>query len=91
MNFFVNGASIRTPFSANNLERSAIQKDVWDNGWRSDRTAAENAHATSPRLSLASAAGSANNSQTSSWWQRNGAFLRLKNVEIGYTLSLIHI
>ena len=28
----------------------------------------------------------ANNSQRSSWFMRNGAFLRLKNAEIGYTL-----
>ncbi|MCK7556467.1 hypothetical protein MKQ70_16170 [Chitinophaga sedimenti] len=27
-----------------------------------------------------------NNLQTSSWWMRNGAFLRLKSLEIGYTL-----
>lgn len=85
VNFFLGGASIKSPFSSSNLERSAIQKDVWDNGWRSDRTAAENARATYPRLSWGGAAGSANNSQTSSWWQRNGAFLRLKNVEVGYT------
>lgn len=26
-----------------------------------------------------------NNTQTSSWWLRNGAFLRLKTVELGYT------
>ncbi len=85
VNFFLGGASVKSPFSSGNLERSAIQKDVWDNGWRSDRTAAENASATYPRLSNGGGAGSANNTQTSSWWQRNGAFLRLKNVEIGYT------
>ena len=82
----MSGSSIRSPFSSNNLERSAIQQDVWDKGWRSDRSAEENANAVYPRLSVGSAAGYGNNSQTSSWWQRNGAFLRLKNVEIGYTL-----
>lgn len=85
VNFFLGGASLKSPFSSNNLERSAIQKDVWDNGWRTDRTDAENARALYPRLSLGGAPGSTNNSQTSSWWQRNGAFLRLKNVEVGYT------
>ncbi len=85
VNFFLGGASIKSPFSSNNLERSGIQKDVWNNGWRTDRTDAENARATYPRLSLGGAPGSTNNSQTSSWWQRNGAFMRLKNVEIGYT------
>ena len=86
VSFFMSGSSIRSPFSSNNLERSAIQQDVWDKGWRSDRSAEENANAVYPRLSVGSAAGYGNNSQTSSWWQRNGAFLRLKNVEIGYTL-----
>src|SRR3546814_16320281 len=27
-----------------------------------------------------------NNAQTSTWWMRNGSFLRLKQGEIGYTL-----
>ncbi|WP_210416855.1 SusC/RagA family TonB-linked outer membrane protein [Echinicola soli] len=27
-----------------------------------------------------------NNNQSSTWWMRNGAFLRLKNVEVGYTV-----
>ena len=86
VNFFLNGSSIRSPFSSGNMERAAIQSDVWDAGWRTDRTAAENAAARYPRMSLSGAAGSSNNAQTSSWWQRNGAFLRLKNVEVGYTL-----
>ena len=35
-----------------------------------------------PRLSLGV---NENNSQSSSWWLKNGAFLRLKNFEMGYT------
>jgi hypothetical protein len=35
-----------------------------------------------PRLSLGV---NENNSQSSSWWLKNGAFLRLKNFETGYT------
>ena len=27
-----------------------------------------------------------NNNQTSTWWMRNGAFLRLKSVELGYNV-----
>ena len=83
VNFFISGSSLRPNWA--NMERSAIQYDVWENGWRTDRTAAENARALYPRLSLNGQAGSSNNSQTSSWWQRNGAFMRLKNVEFGYT------
>ena len=85
VNFFVGGGSISTPFSDNESTRRAVQRDVWEKGWRSDRTEAENAAAIYPRLSVGTGGGYTNNSQTSSWWQRNGAFLRLKNVEIGYT------
>ena len=84
VNFFVSGNSLRTPFSVDNLDRMAVQRDVWDKGWRLDRSDAENARAVYPRLST-TGAGSDNNSQTSSWWQRNGAFMRLKSVEVGYT------
>ena len=86
VNFFISGNSIKTPFSYNELF-SGIQYDVWENGWRSDRSAEENAKAVYPRLSAmgSGTVGRGNNNQTSSWWQRNGAFLRLKNVELGYT------
>ena len=40
-------------------------------------------HAFSPRLSYGA---DANNYKTSTWWQRDSGYLRLKNVEIGYTL-----
>lgn len=39
--------------------------------------------ATSPRLSLGT---NANNYQASSFWLRNGRYLRLKNLELGYSL-----
>lgn len=50
-----------------------------------DRWTPENPdpHAFSPRLS-SSALG--NNYQTSTWWQRDSGYLRLKNIELGYTL-----
>ena len=41
------------------------------------------ATATYPRLSLA---GRNHNTQKSDFWQENGNFLRLKNLEVGYTL-----
>lgn len=52
----------------------------------STKTPEENAGAIYPRLSLANQPGSANNSVASDWWLRDGSFLRLKNLEIGYTL-----
>lgn len=42
-----------------------------------------NANAFWPRLSIDK---NANNSVQSTWWLRDGSFMRLKNVEIGYTL-----
>ena len=90
VNFFVSGSSITTPFSSTAIERAAVQRDVYENGWNLLTNNGENlsaaASATYPRLSLGSGAGSSNNSQTSSWWQRDGSFMRLKNFEVGYSL-----
>ena len=40
-------------------------------------------HAFSPRLSYGA---NSNNYKTSTWWQRDASYLRLKNIELGYTL-----
>jgi len=42
-----------------------------------------NIYALWPRLSASHVS---NNEQTSTWWMRDGAFLRLKTAELGYTL-----
>lgn len=85
--FFLNGSSIRTPFSSGHPERAAINEDIYGNVWMSTNTPEQNANVTYPRLSRGSGgAGASNNSQTSTWWLRDGAFLRLKSVEIGYSL-----
>lgn len=51
-----------------------------ENSWRPDNTDAEY-----PRLSVNKASYS-NNARLSDFWKRNGAYLRLKNVTLGYTL-----
>ena len=90
VSFFLSGSSLTSPFSSTAIERAAVQRDVWDQGWDRLTNNGENMAAASdavyPRLAIGSAAGSSNNSQTSSWWQRDGSFLRLKNFEIGYSL-----
>lgn len=90
VNFFISGSSLTSPFSSTAIERSAVQKDVWDNGWDRLTNNGENLEeaykAIYPRLSIGSGAGSSNNQQTSSWWQRDGSFLRLKNFEMGYSI-----
>ena len=42
-----------------------------------------NPNAFSPRLSDGA---NANNYKTSTWWQRDASYLRIKNIELGYTL-----
>ena len=95
VNFFLGGASLTQPFSSNEMSRNSIQLDVYNNRyvWNAGLTDAENAAANAgavyPRMPGGigpNGAGQVNNNQRSSWWMRNGAFLRLKNVEVGYTL-----
>lgn len=49
-----------------------------------DRWTTMNPHATYPRLTVG--AESANNATKSSFWIDNAAYLRLKNIQLGYTL-----
>ncbi|WP_313188755.1 TonB-dependent receptor [Sphingobacterium siyangense] len=56
-----------------------IYSDVADHRWSADNP---NPDAIYPRMSL----NIANNSQASTWWQRDMSFIRLKNLEFGYTL-----
>ena len=49
----------------------------------SGTTATENPNASYPRLSYG---GNNNNQQESTFWLRDGRYLRLKNLDIGYTL-----
>lgn len=53
-----------------------------DSHWSEEN---RNLYALWPRLST-TAIGNENNSQQSTWFMRNGAFIRLKQVEIGYTI-----
>ncbi|MBK3516184.1 SusC/RagA family TonB-linked outer membrane protein [Carboxylicivirga marina] len=73
VSFFLNNIH---PFAQN--ERNVLQA-VADDYWNEET---QNIHAFYPRLSDTE---NANNGQNSSWWLRDGSFLRLKNVELGYT------
>ncbi|MGL4805333.1 MAG: SusC/RagA family TonB-linked outer membrane protein [Bacteroidales bacterium] len=85
VSFFTGGTSMQ-PFTSGNMGRAAINADVYDHVWKTTNTPEQNANALYPRLSLGGAAGSSNNYQASTATLRDGSFLRLKNVEIGYTL-----
>lgn len=60
--------------------QNQLLKVYADDHWSEEN---RNAYALWPRLDNQT---NSNNSQTNTWFMRNGAFLRLKQVEIGYTL-----
>ncbi|WP_430810725.1 MULTISPECIES: SusC/RagA family TonB-linked outer membrane protein [unclassified Carboxylicivirga] len=78
--FFINGFH---PFGTSQIRNvlSFIEEDYWteDN---------QNIYAAYPRLSKMD---HPNNTQNSSFWLRNGAFLKLKNAEIGYTHKFLRV
>ncbi len=73
--FFIDPTSI-SPFVN---ERNALQI-IADNHW-SDENPDPNAFW--PRMSVNTVA---NNEKASTWWLRDGSFLRLKSVEVGYSI-----
>ena len=75
--FFITPSAI-TPF-INNGQRGLLQYIADDHWSESNR----DLHAFWPRLSEYAVD---NNNYNSTWWLQNGAFLRLKTAEIGYTL-----
>lgn len=65
------------PFASRRNALSLIAENHWSE-------TNPDVHAFWPRLSVDPLE---NNTQTSTWWLRNGAFLRLKTVEMGYNIS----
>ncbi len=61
---------------------NALLKAYADDHWSEEN---QNLYALWPRLSTTDA-GNNNNSQRSTWMMRDGAFIRLKSVEIGYNI-----
>lgn len=58
----------------------ALMQSIADSHWSEDN---RDVYAFWPRLS---ASAINNNNQESTWWMRDGSFLRLKTAEVGYTL-----
>ena len=74
-----NGASDNTPLTKpfyGNYDNAPVY--LVEGSWTPDNTDAEY-----PRLSVI---GNPNNSIVSTFWKRNGAYLRLKNITLGYTI-----
>ena len=77
--FLIDGSSV---YAFSEGDWGNILQDMVDSGyWSLGRN--EDTNARYPRLSYG---GNSNNYQGSSYWLRNGSYLRLKTLEIGYTL-----
>jgi hypothetical protein len=76
--FFINSRNI-SPFVRNEGAQNGLLKVIADDHWSEDK---RNSYALWPRLSNFFIN---NNNQVSSWWMRDGSFLRLKTMEVGYT------
>ncbi|GAA4317437.1 TonB-dependent receptor [Mucilaginibacter gynuensis] len=75
--FFINPSNI-TPFYLNGGYQNGLLQTIADSHWSEEN---RDSYAFWPRLSNTI---QGNNVQTSSWWMRNGSFLRLKSAELGY-------
>ncbi|RYY62761.1 MAG: TonB-dependent receptor [Chitinophagaceae bacterium] len=73
---FDNGVFGTAPF----VNNAQILKAYADDHWSEEN---QNLYALWPRLSVTDIP---NNTQNSTWWLRDGSFIRLKSVEAGYTL-----
>ncbi|QNN40547.1 SusC/RagA family TonB-linked outer membrane protein [Pedobacter roseus] len=84
--FFINPGNI-SPFVLNkeegnpNATQNGLLEVIADSHWSEQN---RDTYAFWPRLSPNFVD---NNTRTSTWWMRNGAFLRLKSVEVGYNLQ----
>jgi len=77
--FFIDPYNI-SPFVTNGSLQNGLLKAIADDHWSEDN---RNSYAFWPRLSDTYIE---NNNQTSTWWLRDGSFLRLKQVEVSYDL-----
>jgi len=78
--FFINPQNI-APFVQNGGSQNGLLSQVASSYWSEEN---RNSYAFWPRLSSNFVD---NNNQVSTWWMRNGSFLRLKSIELGYTLN----
>lgn len=60
--------------------------DFYEGRWREGNTAEENLNARWPKAFIGQTYGDQWNSVQSTWWLRSANFLRLKSLEIGYSL-----
>ena len=83
--FFIEGATVHA-FSAGewgNILSDVANSNRWIDHEISGTMATENPNASYPRLSHG---GNSNNYRQSTFWLRNGSYLRLKTLELGYSI-----
>ncbi len=81
--FFISPANIQ-PFFINGGYQNNLLQVIADNHWSEDN---QNPYAFWPRYSNGRVN---NNNAVSTWWMRNGDFLRLKSLDFGYTIPSIN-
>jgi TonB-linked SusC/RagA family outer membrane protein len=77
--FFINPQNI-SPFVLNGGAQNGLLDVIAESHWSEQN---RDSYAFWPRLSPNFVG---NNTRTSTWWMRNGSFLRLKSVELGYNV-----
>ncbi|WP_076551001.1 SusC/RagA family TonB-linked outer membrane protein [Maribacter ulvicola] len=77
--FFIQSSTIQ-PFVRNDGGKNALLKVIADDHWSESNP---DPKAFWPRLTDRSLE---NNQKTSTWWMRDGAFLRWKSLEVGYSI-----
>lgn len=77
--FFINGFTVYPFYNGDwgNILTDVVESNRWELGRNEDP------NAKYPRLSYG---GNSNNYQNSTYWMRDGSYLRLKNLEIGYSI-----
>ena len=78
--FFIDPSAV-SPFVTNGANQHGLLDVIAKDHWSEDN---RNLYALWPRLSLTQ---NTNNNQQSNWWMRDGAFLRMKTAEIGYSIK----
>lgn len=83
--FFIDGATVHMFSSGQwgNVLTDIANSNRWVSADISGDPSTENPNADYPRLSFGE---NKNNFRKSTYWQRDGSYLRLKTVEVGYTL-----
>lgn len=74
---FLYNSDMSNAFVARNMFESGVYEDIHNNYWTPD-----NLNAKYPRLTTSS---NPNNNQNSTHWLANSSYLRIKNVEVGYS------